>query len=227
MNEDGWLVTAPYEYAGSKLSKSGYSSSDIVGTYEYINHGNEVTFNVVAGMLPTQEVTLNSDGTISGDVTGTWKQKSGTPYATMVIGGVTYKGVFFKQFDESSSHKETMTFTLIGSNNIAIWGSKAQAEVAETGNMIASYKFEDTASLGKDTVGTVGNATVNGCTTYSDSTRGNVLSFDGTNDYVKLPAAATKNMKGYTIMMWIKPTESSEPEFLTWVTERRIICSLH
>ncbi|MBP3339642.1 MAG: family 43 glycosylhydrolase [Lachnospiraceae bacterium] len=210
LNEDGWLVTAPYEYAGSKLNEKGYSSSDIVGTYEYINHGNEVTFNVVAGMLTTQEVTLNADGTITGDVTGTWKQKSGTPYATMVIGGVTYKGVFFKQFDESSSHKEVMTFTLIGSNNLAIWGSKVEAEVAETGKMVGSYKFDDTSSLGKDSTGTVGNATVNGCATYSDSERGKVLSFDGSDDFVQLPANATKNMKGYTIMMWVKPTESTE-----------------
>ena len=155
-------------------------------------------------------LTLNADGTITGDVTGTWKQKSGTPYATMVIGGVTYKGVFFKQFDESSSHKEVMTFTLIGSNNLAIWGSKVEAEVAETGKMVGSYKFDDTSSLGKDSTGTVGNATVNGCATYSDSERGKVLSFDGSDDFVQLPANATKNMKGYTIMMWVKPTESTE-----------------
>ncbi len=207
LNEDGWLVTAPYEYLGSKISSTGYSSTDIVGTYEYINHGNETTYNVVAGMLDTLEVTLNADGTISGDVTGTWTQKSGTPYATMVIGGVTYKGVFFKQYDESTSHTETMTFTLIGSNNLAIWGSKVQVE-NETGKMVGSYTFENTSSLGTDSTGSVGNATINGCTSYSDSSRGNVLAFDGSDDYVQLPAAATKNYTGYTIMMWFKATDN-------------------
>ena len=204
LNEDGWLVTAPYEYAGSKLSATGYSNADIVGTYEFINHGNEVTFNVVAGMLQTKEVTLNADGTISGDYTGTWSQKAGTPYATMVIGGVTYKGVFFKQFDESSSHKETMTFTLIGSNNLAIWGSKVDV-VAETGKIVGSYTFDDTSNLGKDSTGSVGNATISGCVTATDATRGKVLSFDGTDDFVTLPSAATKH-NGYTVMMWFKPT---------------------
>jgi len=126
LNEDGWLVTAPYEYAGSKISESGYSSEEIVGSYELINHGNTVPTGIIAGMLDTKNVTLNADGTISGDYVGTWIQKEGSYYATMVIDEITYKGVFFKQFDESAEHKETMTFTLIGSDNIAIWGSKME-----------------------------------------------------------------------------------------------------
>jgi len=207
LNEDGWLVTAPYEYAGSKISATGYSTTDIVGEYEFINHGNDATTGLI-GMLDTKMVTLNKDGTISGDVTGTWKQKSGTYYATMVIDGVTYKGVFFKQFDETSSHKETMTFSLIGSNNLAIWGSKIEAEAAETGKQVAEYNFNDSANAGKDSVGTVGNATINGCTVVTDSIRGSVLSFDGYDDYVKLPAAASE-YKGYTIMMWVKSTNAA------------------
>ncbi len=126
LNEDGWLVTAPYEYQGSKISETGYSVEEIVGNYEFINHGNSVPLNIKAGMLETHNVTLNADGTISGDFSGTWVQTNGSYYATMVIDEVTYKGVFFKQFDESAEHKETMTFSLIGSDNIAIWGSKVE-----------------------------------------------------------------------------------------------------
>ena len=123
MNEDNWPVTAVYEYLGSSISSSGYSSSDMCGIYEFVNHGKDAsTANV--GMLTTQSVTLNSDGSITGDVSGTWSYTSGTYYCKMTIGGVTYKGVFFKQKDESSSHNEVMTFSLIGSNNQAIYGSK-------------------------------------------------------------------------------------------------------
>ncbi len=207
LNEDGWLVTAPYEYLGSKISETGYDKSEIVGSYEFINHGNEVTFNVVAGMLPTLEVTLNDDGTITGDVTGTWEQKTDSYYATMVIDGATYKGVFFKQYDESSSHTETMTFSLIGDNNLAIWGSKMGApEAPETGNVVATYDFEDTTVLGKDTIGTVGDATVNGCGLVDDAERGNVLKFDGIDDFVQLPSEAT-DYTGYTFMLWFKATD--------------------
>ncbi|MBE5940809.1 MAG: glycoside hydrolase family 43 protein [Lachnospiraceae bacterium] len=122
VNQDGWLVTAPYEYLGSTISNN-YSTSDIVGTYEFVNHGNTAAA-MYADMLPTSVVSLNSDGTITGAYSGTWSRTSGTYYCTMVIGGVTYKGVFFKQYDESASHNEVMTFSLIGSNNQAIWGSK-------------------------------------------------------------------------------------------------------
>ena len=72
-------------------------------------------------------VNLNADHSITGDFEGTWKQKADSYYATIVIDGVTYKGVFFKQYDESSSNKETMTFSVIGSNNLALWGSRTGA----------------------------------------------------------------------------------------------------
>jgi len=129
LNEDKWPVTAVYEYLGSKISSTGYSKSDMVGTYEFVNHGtNAATANV--GMLPTQKVTLNSDGTITGDVKGTWSYTSGTYYCKMVIGGVTFKGIFFKQRDESETHQNVMTFSLIGSNNETIWGTKVAANLS-------------------------------------------------------------------------------------------------
>lgn len=123
MNADKWPVTAVYEYLGSSISSTGYSVSDMAGTYEFVNMGLDASTSGV-GMLTTQSVTLNSNGTITGNVTGTWSYTSGSYYCTMVIGGVTYKGVFFKQRNELSSHTEVMTFSLIGSNNMSIWGSK-------------------------------------------------------------------------------------------------------
>lgn len=140
LNEDGWPATAVYEYLGSELSASGYSASDIIGTYDFVNHGNSAT-TAYTGMLTTYAVSLNADGTISGSYEGTWSQTSGTPYCTMVINGVTYKGVFFKQYDESSSHTKTMTFTLIGSNDQAIWGSKTSSNTSHDGTYYIKSKL--------------------------------------------------------------------------------------
>ncbi|MBD3921367.1 RICIN domain-containing protein [Paenibacillus sp. PR3] len=123
LNVDKWPVTAVYEFLGSSISSTGYSASDMQGTYQFVNMGLDAATSGV-GMLTTQSVTLNSNGTISGSVTGTWSSTSGSYYCTMVIGGVTYKGIFFKQRNELSAHTEVMTFSLIGSNNTAIWGSK-------------------------------------------------------------------------------------------------------
>lgn len=131
MNEDGWPVTAVYEHQGSVINKDGYTMDDIVGEYEFVDHGIDATTpggNTPVGMLTTQKVTLNADGTITGDVEGTWDQHEGEDgnkyYVTMKIGSATYKGVFFKQYDESAKHTERMTFTLIGNNDHSIWGSK-------------------------------------------------------------------------------------------------------
>jgi arabinan endo-1,5-alpha-L-arabinosidase len=161
LNEDGWPVTAVYENLGSSISSSGYANSDIAGTYEFVNHGLDATTAKI-GMLKTSKVSLNSDGTITGDYTGTWQEKSGSYYCTMAISGVTYKGVFFKQYDESSSHKNTMTFSLIGANNESIWGSKISNESASPAKLDGTYYIKNSLSG-----------------LYLDITNG--LSADGTN----------------------------------------------
>lgn len=126
LNEEGWPVTAVYENLGSVIS-SDYTESDIIGSYEVVNHGDSASAQY-SGILDTQCIVLNSDGTITGDFTGTWQRTSGTYYCTMTIDGVIYKGVFFKQYDESAAHTETMTFSLIGNNDRALWGSKWSGE---------------------------------------------------------------------------------------------------
>ncbi len=128
MNQDGWPVTAVYEHQGSVISEAGYDVSEIVGEYEYVDHGLAADTKFT-DMLPTLTVELNADGTISGGgIKGTWEQVTGEDgkgyYATFEIKGVTYKGIFFKQYDESRKHTETMTFSLIGENNHCIWGSR-------------------------------------------------------------------------------------------------------
>jgi len=126
MNEDNWPVTAVYEFLGSKISQYGYNMADMTGTYEFVNHGLDAATDKV-GMLKTSTIKLNSNGKITGDYSGTWSYTNGTYYCQMVINGVTYKGVFFKQKDETSAHKNVMTFSLIGNNNQCIWGTKTVA----------------------------------------------------------------------------------------------------
>lgn len=129
-NEDGWPCMAPYIYQGETVnSNSRYSINDMLGTYEFINHGNKTLAtssmsSISSTIAPTISVTLNANGTLSGGVTGTWSYTSGKPYVKMVIGGVTYKGSFLKQYNEAPTPKEVMTFTLVGTNNCSIWGSK-------------------------------------------------------------------------------------------------------
>lgn len=120
INSKGWPVTAVFEYRGDKILASGYSPESIIGDYEFINHGIQCD---KAEMLEVQNITLNEDGTITGDVEGTWAEADNNYMAEFTIGDEEYSGVFFRQHDESQEPKEVMTFTAIGENK-TIWGVK-------------------------------------------------------------------------------------------------------
>lgn len=124
LNEDKWPVTAVYENRGDEISAEGYKTEDIVGEYQFLNHG---TSSDGANVRQPSTVILKSDGSITGEETGTWKQGEGNYYATIEVGGVTYKGVFFKQTNELGQDAD-MTFTAIGSNNETIWGARVSAD---------------------------------------------------------------------------------------------------
>lgn len=200
INEDGWPVTAVYEYLGSKISSSGYSVNDMVGTYEFVNHGTDAsTANV--GMLNTSTVQLTSDGKIKGDYTGTWSYTSGTYYCKMVIGGVTYKGVFFKQRDESASNSEVMTFTLIGKNNETIWGSKSEESTNLSGTFYIKNAFSglylDVANGSSANSANIQQWSYNGCDAQKyklvQNANGSYSIYTGASGYTKVIDVAGKS----------------------------------
>lgn len=166
VNEDGWLVAAPYEYGGETLPEKGYSADEIAGEYKFIYHEPTLYYNVVAGKqygivggqeVSTKEVelqkelvvghrktaigltvsyshagaekvVLKKDGTVTGDYCGTWKVTNGAN-VVMELNGVTYKGVFLEQQDESEKREKHMTFSLLG-DNVTVWGVSSTAPLS-------------------------------------------------------------------------------------------------
>lgn len=158
VNEDDWLVAAPYEYAGETLPEKGYTADEVAGEYKFIYHEPTEFYSVGAGkqfgIMGSQEVStkevelrkelvvdhrrtainltvsyshagaekvvLKKDGTVTGDYCGTWKFTN-SANVEMVLNGVTYKGVFLEQQDESENREKHMTFSLLG-NNVTVWG---------------------------------------------------------------------------------------------------------
>ena len=123
LNEDGWLVTAPYKYAGEGIHE--LSVDDVIGDYEFIYHrlqyySDPANFN--DNFVSSEMITLNKDGTVTGDYTGTWELKGS--YFTIKIGDKEYKGVALKQYDEGNPRTNTTVFTAIGKDNRTVWGSK-------------------------------------------------------------------------------------------------------
>lgn len=199
INEEGWPVVAPYEYSGDKIAASGYSKDDIVGYYQFINHGNVNS----SKMLDTLTVKLNDDNTITGDITGTWSMKNGSYYMNATIDGVTYKGVFFKQQDESKNENKVMTFTAVGSNNQCIWGSKLKLSnnqaVEYAGDALGSKIPTSTkTNLSLPTAGSFDTKI-----SWSSSNK-NIIDTDGTvkrtskDESVTLTATVSKGQAVYT-----------------------------
>ena len=124
LNEDMWPVTAVYENHGETIAH--YRDRDVMGTYEIVNHGRTSS----GSMLDTEKITLHKDGSISGDRMGSWKKTSSSEdydYVTLVLEEDTYKGVFFKQYNEKSDAEEVMTFSTIGKDNCCVWGTWIEA----------------------------------------------------------------------------------------------------
>lgn len=120
-NKEGWPVVAPFEYSGDVISEYGYELADIAGDYEYINHGKATNGDVIK----YQKINLNSDGTVSGAVKGTWSQAENSSQATLNIAGQVYSGHFLAAQDENG--KKVMSFTAVGNNNQTIWGAKTKS----------------------------------------------------------------------------------------------------
>ncbi|RVT57623.1 family 43 glycosylhydrolase [Niallia taxi] len=123
MNEAGWPVVSPYEYAGESLQD--VAAADITGDYKFINHGKDISAEIKKSVL----ISLNSDGTISGEVSGTWKEK-GSNKAELTIDGKVYNSVFVSQWDPTSK-TNVLTFTATSSEGVSVWGSKAESKTDE------------------------------------------------------------------------------------------------
>lgn len=142
-NKNGWAVMLPFEYRGEAVSNCGYDLSAVSGEYEFVAHGNitnkaDTWENAENIITPTQNITLNPDGTISrlkvyesvkentavssADAVGTWSIEEGTPYITLTINDVKYEGVLCIQKDESKDNKNVLVFSAAGENNECIWG---------------------------------------------------------------------------------------------------------
>ena len=142
--ESGWAVVLPFEYADETIDETGGDAAFLPGEYEFVNHGSisngcsdwADADNIIA---PTQHITLNADGSITGlkvyesikentsvssrDVSGSWRVKNGTAYLTLTIDTKAYEGVFCRQKEENTG-RETIVFSAVGENNECVWGVK-------------------------------------------------------------------------------------------------------
>ena len=142
-NEKGWPVVAPFEYARDEMSATGYNTEDIVGDYEFIDHGTATDGKIIN----YSNIKLNSDGTVSGAATGKWSQAKDTSAAELTIGGQVYNGYFLAAKDENG--KKVMSFTVVGTNNHTIWGAQTKQFTGSLRSATADFTDSESQLINK------------------------------------------------------------------------------
>jgi len=117
LNEDGWFVVAPHRYSGQELLD--YTEADVIGDYKFIVHEREISAEVTFSNL----ISLNQDGTISGDITGYWSYDQENHFIDITFDDIVYRGVVSHQWNEDAE-RFVMTFSAMSNEGISIWGSK-------------------------------------------------------------------------------------------------------
>lgn len=116
INSDGWPVIAPHRYAGETIGN--YSNKQILGSYNIITHGKDITATVKNSTI----INLLVDGTITGSANGLWERTCEFTLK-LILDGIPYNGVFIRQWDMGSG-QYVMAFTAMSMEGISVWGSQ-------------------------------------------------------------------------------------------------------
>lgn len=155
-NEDGWLVAAPFEFAGETpntqdvCTKELYTADQVAGSYMLIWHPYRQNTAAKAFEVPVN-AKLNADGTVTGTYTGSWELVKGTSFINITLKGaatnkkaVTFKGVLTEQTITFTKEK-ALCFTALSSSDgeatsagaglqtraLSVWGCKGSVEEIE------------------------------------------------------------------------------------------------
>ena len=153
VNQDGWLVAAPYEFSGETYTHEDiatrqlYQGSEVVGDYQLMAHPYRQNTAAKAYEKPVT-IHLLADGSVTGEYTGKWELVSGTSFINLTLKGtatahseVVFKGVLTEQTVDYPNVK-ALCFTALSSSDglatsggaslqtrgLSIWGTKVNAE---------------------------------------------------------------------------------------------------
>ncbi|WP_051220184.1 glycoside hydrolase family 43 protein [Prevotella sp. AGR2160] len=146
VNEDGWLVAAPFRYTGKQTTQHQidnqrlFTADELAGTYQLLMHPYQQScaYNdkVDASWSQSHEqkpqtVTLAADGTITGDVSGSWSySQDGKSYITLTLDGWDYKGVKIVQNVDGYKDDPATCITATSFDGVPVWLYKEGATTA-------------------------------------------------------------------------------------------------
>ncbi len=170
VNKDGWLVAAPFEYAGEKFNDETiattqlYADTDIPGAYKLLIHKYRIDHKNKEEVLPV-DIQLNADGSITGDIKGKWVTEPGTSYITIYLNGVGYKGVCIDQ-QMFKTTARALCFTAAGNSGVNIWGYKTRddyqlAKQLNSTTIPVTYRKSITENIDLYNIALLDNVTLN------------------------------------------------------------------
>ena len=123
VNEEGWLVVAPFRYAPLRLATPAQtaevSSVQAQGSYKLINHGKDIS----TALKSSSAIKLSADGTLSGAVTGSWLHKGGNRLTITLSSGGAFSGVLSRQWN-SNAGRFVISFSAQSAEGLSIWGAR-------------------------------------------------------------------------------------------------------
>lgn len=131
---DGWLVAAPFEYNGETINQDSiaqgckFTNEQIAGEYEVMRLRYKLD-NANLECVTPEKIKFNENGTITGDLTGTWKVVTNTGYITINLAGLSYNGVVLEQMYDGTTLK-SVSISATSKTGVAIWCVKMQPQYA-------------------------------------------------------------------------------------------------
>ena len=117
MNEAGWPVVSPLRYAGEMPAPVEESAQ--AGLYKVLLHERDINTSEHISKL----ITLEPDGTVTGDMTGSWRCKDGV-HAAITLDGISYTGVMHTACDADQGVWSTC-LTALDDAGAALWAIRA------------------------------------------------------------------------------------------------------
>lgn len=120
MNEAGWPVVSPMRYAGEM--PQAVAADAMCGVYKVLEHQRDI--NKVEH--ESRVITLNADGTVTGDLTGTWQCQDGVN-VTMTLGDHTYSGVMHTALESGQKNWATC-ISAIDETGASLWAVRGKVQ---------------------------------------------------------------------------------------------------
>ena len=202
--EDSWYLVAPFQKSEHDRILTDAEIADLAGGWNVLIHKPIANYGAMEYNTDVA-VTLNADGTVSGEYKGTWLVNG--QYITIELDGEgTFNGVLMEQQIEGIDGKQlTYTFTAMNDSSLCIWGARFTDEMAAQ-LMADRITFPDTilGDLDFETNGLWGTTI-----TYSSSDT-TVLANDG-----KFTAPATDTELTLTVTVSIGSASISKTKEFT------------